>query len=190
MDIIMGKGKPLPGSGQPYGLLAEFVMPQALLEAILAAKAKGYRTIDAFTPYPVEPICEEIENHKKSKVPLLVLIGGITGACVGFGMQLWISSNGYPLNIGGRPLNSWPAFIPATFELTILFAAFSAVVGMFALNRLPEPYHPLFNVESFERASQDRCFLLIEAADSRFDPQETRAFLESLGPEEVHDVDW
>ncbi|MEM7356994.1 MAG: DUF3341 domain-containing protein [Acidobacteriota bacterium] len=173
-----------------YGLLAQFVDPQTLLDAILEAKGKGFRVMDAFTPYPVEAVCEEIENHKKSKVPLLVLLGGLTGAMVGFGLQYWISSSGYPLNIGGRPLNSWPAFIPATFEMTILFSAFAAVVGMFALNKLPEPYHPLFNVESFERASQDRYFLLVEAADPQFDRQETRAFLETLGSEEVHDVDW
>ena len=173
-----------------YGLLASFITPQALLDAVRAAKARGYSKMDAFTPYPVEPVSEEIENHKKSKVPLLVLIGGLTGAAAGFGLQLWVSSSAYPLNIGGRPLNSWPAFIPATFELTILFAAFAAVVGMFALNKLPQPYHPVFNVEGFERASQDRCFLLIEAEDAVFDPQETRTFLETLGPEEVSDVDW
>ena len=177
-------------SAGTYGLLAQFVTAQELLAAVRRAKADGYAVMDAFTPYPVEPVSEEIENHKRSKVPLLVLLGGLTGAAFGFGLQLWISSAGYPLNIGGRPLNSWPAFIPATFELTILFAAFAAVVGMFALNKLPEPYHPLFNVESFERATQDRCFLLIEAADPKFDREGTRAFLENLGPEEVHDVDW
>ncbi len=173
-----------------YGLLAQFVTAQDLLDAVRSAKGDGYGVMDAFTPYPVEPVSEEIENHRKSKVPLLVLIGGLTGAAAGFGLQLWVSSAAYPLNIGGRPLNSWPAFIPAAFEMTILFAAFTAVVGMFALNKLPEPYHPLFNVESFERATQDRCFLLIEAADPKFDQQATRAFLEGLGPEEVHDVDW
>ena len=118
-----------------------------------------------------------------------MLLGGLTGAAVGFGFQLWISSAAYPLNIGGRPLNSWPAFIPATFEMTILFAALTAVIGMFALNKLPEPYHPVFNVPSFERATQDRCFLLVEAADPKYDAEATRALLESLGPEEVHDVE-
>ncbi len=180
----------MPTDAPIYGLLAEFITPQALLDAVRQAKARGYSKMDAFTPYPVEAVSEEIENHKKSKVPLLVLIGGLTGAAVGFGMQLWISAAGYPLNIGGRPLNSWPAFIPATFEMTILFAAFAAVVGMFALNKLPEPYHPVFNVDSFERATQDRCFLLIEAEDAEFDQQATRTFLEGLGPEEVTDVDW
>ena len=175
--------------GLPYGLMAEFLTPQALLDAVQRVKSEGFQKIDAFTPYPVEPVSEEIEDHKKSKVSLLVLLGGLTGAAVGFGFQLWISSAAYPLNIGGRPLNSWPAFIPATFELTILFAALSAVVGMFALNKLPEPYHPVFNVPNFERASQDRCFLLIEAADPKYDAEETRSLLESLGPEEVHDVE-
>ena len=172
-----------------YGLLARFITPQELLDAVRQAKAQGYRKMDAFTPYPVEPVSEEIEDHKKSKVPLLVLLGGLTGAATGFGMQYWISAVDYQLNIGGRPLNSWPAFVPATFELTILFAAFAAVIGMFALNKLPQPYHPVFNVESFERASQDRCFLLIEAEDPAFDARETRAFLEGLGPEEVTDVE-
>ncbi len=173
-----------------YGMMARFETPQQLLDAIRGAKAEGYRQMDAFTPYPVEPISEEIEDHRKSKVPLLVLIGGLTGAAVGFGFQLWVSTYGYALNIGGRPLNSWPAFIPATFEMTILLAAFAAVVGMFALNKLPEPYHPVFNVEGFERATQDRCFLLIEAADPKYDPQATRALLEKFNPEEVTDVDW
>ena len=180
---------PSEGKTPIYGLLAEFVTPQELLDAVLKAKADGYSKMDAFTPYPVEAVSEEIENHKKSKVPLLVLIGGLVGAVGGFSFQLWISSSAYPLNIGGRPLNSWPAFIPATFELTILFAAFAAVVGMFALNKLPQPYHPVFNVPSFERATQDRCFLLIEAEDPKFDVEETRAFLEGLGPEEVSHVE-
>ena len=179
----------MPEQGETYGLLARFVTPQELLAAVKKAKREGYSAMDAYTPYPVEPICEEIENHRRSKVPLLVLLGGLTGAVVGFGLQLWVSSAAYPLNIGGRPYNSWPAFIPVTFELTILLAAFAAVIGMFALNKLPEPYHPVFNVAGFERATQDRCFLLIEAKDPKFHPEETRTFLESLGPEEVSDVE-
>ncbi len=179
----------MPEKAETYGLLARFVTPQELLAAVKSAKREGYSAMDAYTPYPVEPVSEEIENHKRSKVPLLVLLGGLTGALVGFGMQLWISSTAYPLNIGGRPYNSWPAFIPVTFEMTILLAAFAAVIGMFALNRLPEPYHPVFNVAGFERATQDRCFLLIEAKDPRFDAEATRAFLEGLGPEEVSHVE-
>ena len=177
--------------GQPvYGLLAEYRSPQALLDAILRTKGEGYTAIDAFTPYPVEAVSEEIENHKKSKVSLVVLLGGLAGAAVGFGLQWWTAAVDYPLNIGGRPLLSWPAFIPVTFELTILFAAFSAVIGMFLLNKLPQPYHPVFNVPAFERALQDRCFLLIESRDLKFDLEATRSFLEELKPREVHDVDW
>lgn len=173
-----------------YGLMAEFISPQALLDASLAAKREGYSVMDAFTPFPIEEVSEEIENHQPSKVPLVVLIGGLTGTAFGFGLQWWVSAVDYPLNIGGRPLFSWPAFIPVAFEATILFAAFSAVIGMIALNRLPEPYHPVFNVEGFERALQDRYFLLVESRDPEFDPEETRGFLAGLGPKEVHAVDW
>lgn len=172
-----------------YGLLAEMSSAQDLLDAIYKVKAEGYTALDAFSPYPVEAISEEIENHRRSKVPLLVLVGALTGAVLGFGMQWWVSASAYPLNIGGRPLLSWPAFIPVTFELTVLLGAFSAVFGMFLLNGLPQPYHPVFNVKNFERASQDRYFLLIEARDKLFDPQKTRALLESAGSQEVHDVE-
>jgi hypothetical protein len=122
-------------------------------------------------------------------VPLLVLAGGITGLLAGLGLQVWVSAFAYPLNIGGRPFLSWPMFIPVTFELTILFASFAAVFGMFALNGFPMPYHPVFNVERFAaHASQDRFFLAIEAADPKFDRDRTRAFLQSLGAREVNDV--
>ena len=176
-----------PGAGL-YGYLAEFKDAQSLLDAVHATQAEGYDALDAFTPYPVEPVSEAIEHHRRSKVPLLVLLGGTAGALFGFGLQWYTAAVDYPLNVGGRPLLSWPAFIPVTFETTILFAAFAAVFGMFALNRLPEPYHPVFNVAAFERASQDRCFLLVEAKDPKFDAVATRAFLEGLGAEEVHDV--
>ncbi len=172
-----------------YGLMGEFTSAQALYDALMRAKSEGYSAMDAFTPYPVEEISEEIENHEKSKVPLLVLIGGATGAISGMALQYWTAAVDYPLNIGGRPPFSWPAFIPVTFELTILFAAFSAVVGMLALNGLPKPYHPVFNVPAFERALQDRYFLLIESSDPQFDIETTRGFLQELGSEEVHDVD-
>ena len=179
---------PAPQEGL-YGYLVEFTNAQDLLDAVLATQKEGYDALDAFTPYPVEAVSEAIEHHHRSKVPLLVLIGGVTGACLGFGMQWYTAAIDYPLNIGGRPLLSWPAFIPVTFEMTILFAASTAVFGMFALNKLPEPYHPVFNVDAFERASQDRCFLLVEAKDPKFDAAATRAFLEGLGAEEVHDVE-
>jgi Alternative complex III, ActD subunit len=177
------------GRAKLFGLLAEFKSAQALLDAVLRAKSAGYSTMDAFTPYPVEEISEEIENHKKSKVPLLVLLGGATGMLSAVALQYWTAAVDYPVNVGGRPPFSWPAFIPVTFELTILFAAFSAVIGMLALNGLPKPYHPVFNVAAFERALQDRYFLLIESSDPQFDVETTRGFLRDLGSKEVHDVD-
>ena len=182
--------EPTSGAGGLYGHMAQFATAQELLDAVHATQAEGYDALDAFTPYPVEAVSEAIEHHRRSKVPLLVLIGGITGCLFGFGMQWYTAAVDYPVNIGGRPLLSWPAFVPVTFETTILFAAFTAVIGMFALNRLPEPYHPVFNVAAFERASQDRCFLLVESRDPKFDATATRSFLEGLsGVEEVHDVE-
>jgi len=171
-----------------HGLMAEFTSPDTLAAAIEKVQAEGYAELDAYTPYPIEHVNELIAHHKRSKVPLLVLLGGIAGCLGGFGLQTWTSAIDYPLNVGGRPLFSWPAFIPVTFETTILFAAFAAVFGMVLLNRLPEPYHPVFNVEAFERASVDRFFLLVEAADERFDREATRELLEGLGAHEVHDV--
>ena len=179
-----------PDRPEIYGLMAEFEDPQTLLDAVLAAQEEGYDDLDAYTPYPVEAISEAVEHHKRSKVPFLVLCGAITGGSLAFFGQWYVSAVDYPLNIGGRPLFSWPAFIPPTFEMTILFSAFAAVFGMFALNGLPQPYHPVFNVKNFERASQDRHFLVIESKDPKFDRPTTRAFLEGLGSLEVHDVDW
>ena len=173
-----------------YGVLAEFKSPQRLLEAVHRVKDAGYASIDAFMPYPVEEISHEIADHKKSKVSAIVAIGAAVGLATAFAMQYWISVYSYPLNIGGRPLNSWPAFVPVMFELTVLFASFSALGGMLFLNRLPRPHHPLFAVKQFERVTVDRFFLLIKSDDARFDHQPTRAFLEGLGPHEVLDVDW
>ena len=173
-----------------YGLLAEFTTPQRLLDAVHHVKDEGFTSIDAFMPYPVEDISHEICNHKKSKVSRLVGLGALAGLATAFALQYWVSVYSYPLNIGGRPLNSWPAFVPVMFELTVLFASFAALGGMLALNGLPRPYHPLFAVDQFERASVDRFFLLIKADDERFEQEPTRAFLEGLGPEEVITVDW
>lgn len=173
-----------------YGVAARFTTAQALLEAVEAAHEAGYDDLDAYTPFPVEEISEEVVHHEKSKVSLLVLVAGLTGAAVGFFGQWWISAADYPLNIGGRPLLSWPAFIPVTFELTILFAAFTAVIGMLALNRLPEPYHPMFAVPGFDRASIDRYFLVVESKDPHFESGRVRELLAGLGAEEVHDVAW
>ncbi len=173
-----------------YGLLAEFTTAQQLFDAVVKAKAEGYRRLDAFSPFPVEEIAHEVCDHKKSRVSLIVLVMGLVGAAFGFGLQYFVSVIDYPLNIGGRPPNSWPAFIPVTFETTVLFASFSAAIGMLALNGLPRPHHPVFNVPGFARATQDRFFLLIESEDPDFDRETTRGFLEGLGSTEVSDVDW
>lgn len=177
-----------PAQPSLFGLMAEFETPERLIEAIKKARAAGYRAMDAYTPFPIHEVCELIADHKKSRVPLLVLLGGLTGATLGFGFQTWAMGTSYPFNIGGRPYFSWPAFIPVTFELTILLASFAAVFGMFILNGLPQPYHPAFNVDGFERASTDRYFLLVEASDPAFDADATRAFLAALDSDEVSDV--
>ncbi len=170
-----------------YGLMAEFDDPQALVSAARRAHEEGYRRMDAYSPFPIEELSEAIGIHHTA-VPLLVLIGGIVGGIGGFGLQYWVSAIAYPLNVGGRPFNSWPSFIPVTFELTVLIAALTAVFGMLALNRLPMVYHPVFNVPRFALATRDRFFLCIETTDPRFDLHTTRAFLESFAPREVSEV--
>ena len=170
-----------------YGLIAEFHDADQLVSAAKRTVDAGYRKIDAFTPFPVHGLAEAI-RFKDNRVQLLVLAGGIMGAIAGFGLQYWVNVIAYPLNAGGKPYLSWPAFIPVTFEMTILFAALAAVVGSFALNGLPEPHHPVFNAPRFALASRDRFFLLVEAADPQFDPHATRAFLEGLHAHEVTDV--
>jgi hypothetical protein len=169
-----------------YGYIAEFYSGDDLLAATKRARADGYTVMEAYTPIPMEEVAHELGMRKR--LPKIVLAGGVFGALLGFGMQYWMSVVDYPLNIGGRPLNSWPAFIVITFEMTILFAAVSAVLGMFALNGMPRPYHPVFNVEMFELASRNRFFLCIEARDTKFHLQHTRDFLETLGPREVTTV--
>jgi hypothetical protein len=164
-----------------YGLLAEYTDPEDLIAAAKRAHAEGYRNMDAYTPFPVHGLSDAI-GFKKTKLPAIVLCGGLTGAICGFGMQYIANVWHYPINIGGRPLNSWPAFIIPTFEMTILFSAFSAVLGMLALNGLPQPYHPLFNVPAFELASRSHFFLTIEATDPKFNIDTTRQFLEALSP--------
>ena len=171
-----------------YGLMAEFENSDELLSAAEGAHSAGYRQMDAYSPMPIHGLAEAL-GFGKPKLPLLVLLGGIIGAACGYGLQYYTSVIDYPINIGGRPLHSWPAFIPVTFELTILFAAFAAVFGMLALNGLPMPYHPVFNLESFKRATRDRFFLCIEAKDEQFDLEGTRAFLEDQKPIEVSEVE-
>ena len=170
-----------------YGMMAEFDTPVALVEAAKRTYQAGYKRIDAYTPFPVEGLAEEIGFHR-DEVPLVVLIGGIVGGLTGYLMQYWMSAVAYPLNIGGKPYHSWPAFIVITFEMTILFAGISAVFGMLALNGLPMPYHPVFNVPRFTRASRDRFFLVVFSSDVNYDPAATRQFLESLDPRSVSEV--
>jgi hypothetical protein len=171
-----------------YGLLAEFETPEQVLEATRKTHEAGYRNIDAFTPIPVEGLSEAVGFHK-TRLPAIVLIGGILGGLTGFGMCWYANVLSYPWIIGGKPSNSWPMWIPITFELTILGAALSTVLGMLALNGLPTPYHPVFNVQRFALASTDRFFLCVEAKDAKFDLARTKAFLEGLNPHGVFEIE-
>ncbi len=170
-----------------YGLMAEFEDPTSLVTATERAHHEGYRQMDAYSPYPIEELHDAL-GARHTKLPLIVLIGGLVGCLGGYALQYWSSVIAYPLNIGGKPLHSWPAFIPVTFECTILAAALSCVLGMLALNGLPMPYHPVFNLARFALASRNRFFLCIEAKDPKFDLEATRRFLESLEPREVSTV--
>lgn len=168
-----------------YGVMAEFDSPETLLAATRRAYAAGYRVMDAYSPFPVEELAEALGSHR-TLVPWITLSGGLLGGLTGFGLQAWVHVSALPINVGGRPLLSWPMFIPVTFELAVLFAGLFTLVGLLVLNGLPRPYHPVFNVPGFGRASRDRFFLCVEARDPRFDS--ARAFLEGLGAIEVADV--
>ena len=171
-----------------YGLMAEFDDPNALVDAAKRTYEAGYRRIDAFSPYPIEAAWEAIGQHDR-RLSFIVLAGGVTGLLAGFGLQEWVHQLAYPINIAGKPLNSWPQFVPVMFELTILFAALSAVIGMIVLNGLPQPYHPVFNVPRFEHATRDKFFLLVESTDPKFDRAKTLDFLNGLNPSEVNEVE-
>src|ERR671913_469842 len=170
-----------------YGLMAEFDTPTELVNAAERTRLAGYRDFDAYSPIPIEELSEAM-GMRRTRLPLIVLIGGICGGLAGYGLEYWSSVIEYPMNVGGRPFHSWPQFIPVTFETTVLGAALAAFVGMWALNNLPQPYHPVFNVPAFARASLDRFFLCIEATDPRFDRHATAKFLESLHPVGVTEV--
>jgi hypothetical protein len=171
----------------PYGMLAEFESPEEILQAAERARQEGYRRLDAFTPFPVHGLTDVI-GFTDARQPWLVFFGGIGGAIGGFGLQYFVHVIDYPMNIGGRPLLSWPQFIPVTFETTILLAAGTAFVTMLMLNGLPRPHHPIFNARGFDRASQDRFFLFIESDDERYHEPTTRRFMERLGARSVQEV--
>lgn len=182
----MAIGRVIEGT---YGIMAEFVSAEELLGATQAAAEAGFTEMDSFSPFPIHGINQPLGLHS-NRISLIVLIGGIVGGLGGFFMCWYANVISYPLNIGGKPFNSWPAWIPITFECTILLAAFAAVFGMLALNGLPMPYHPVFNAPRFDQASRDRFFLVIQARDPKFEYDRTWDFLETLGPREVVDVPW
>ena len=170
-----------------YGMMAEFGSAQELVAAAHHTHEAGYQKIDAYSPFPIEELAEAIGFHRNN-VPLVTLIGAIIGGLSGYFMQYWVAVIAYPVNVGGRPYHSWPAFIIITFEMTILFGGIAAVFGMLALNGLPMPYHPVFNVERFAFASKDRFFLIVFATDPKYDTQGTREFLESMQPRSITEV--
>ncbi len=171
-----------------YGLMAEFDTANQVVRAAHRSREDGYTRMDAYSPLPVEGLSEAL-GFRPTRLPLAVLIGGLLGGAGGYFMQYYAAVIGYPLNIGGRPLHSWPSFIPITFELTVLVGGLTALIAMLILNRLPEPYHPVFNVPRFEHASSDKFFLCIQSDDPHFDRVRTETFLKGLGAREVSVVD-
>jgi len=167
--------------------MAEFENATQLVVAANKTREAGFVDVDAYSPIPIEELNEAL-GLRRTRLPMLVLAGGLIGGLSGYALQYWSQTMAYPLNIGGRPFHSWPHFIPVTFETTVLGAALSAFAGMWILNKLPMPYHPVFNVPAFVRASRDRFFLCIETTDPRFDRQATAQFLESLHPVGVSEV--
>lgn len=171
-----------------YGLMAEFETPGDLVAAATQAREAGYRRMDAYSPFPIHEMTAAL-GVRPTKLPVVVLVGGLLGCATALLMQWFAAAVHYPVNVGGRPLASWPMFIPITFELTILFAAFATVFGMIGMNGLPMPYHPVFNAPRFALASRDRFFLCIESKDPKFDLDRTRRFLETLGAHDIAEVE-
>jgi Protein of unknown function (DUF3341) len=170
-----------------YGMMAEFDTPTDLVRAAHAASEAGYRKMDAFTPFPIEELHHAL-HLERSKLPLIVLLGGLLGGLSGFGLQWYVTVYNFPTNIGGRPLFSWPSYIVITFELTVLFASIAATFGLLALCGFPTPYHPAFNAPRFERATRDGFFLVIESHDPLFDVEKTKSFLSGLDAKGVSEV--
>jgi hypothetical protein len=179
--------RPIDDSQPLYGLMAEFESPGDLVIAARRTREAGFRNFDAYTPYPLHELDEAMDLHD-NRVSLHTLIGGLVGCVGGFGLCSWVEAVALPLNIGGRPLISAPMFIPITFELTILVGGLTAAISMILLNGLPQPYHPVFNVDTFANASRNKFFLCIESQDPKFDRDDTVGFLESLGPEQIAEV--
>ncbi len=173
---------------QNHGLMAEFENEDGLVEAAAKLRDAGYTETDAYSPFPIHGL-EVALGAPRCKLSLFVFLGGLSGFIGGFGMQYFASVIHYPMNIGGRPLNSWPAFIPITFECAVLAAVFTAVFGMIAMNKLPMPYHPVFNVDAFSRASSDRFFLIVESKDPKYEEGEVRSLFESFGADAIHEVE-
>ena len=170
-----------------YGIVAEFKELDALIAGVTAVREAGYKRFQAYTPFPSEELNHAIGYHG-SRLPFLIFLGGLVGAIIGYSLQYWTAVHSYPLNVGGRPLHSWPAFIPVTFECTILGASLTAILAMLAMNGLPAPYHPLFNVPRFSRASRDLFFLCVQARDPQFDREVVKEFLLKLAPSDVQEV--
>jgi hypothetical protein len=177
-----------PTKAKLHGLMAGFTTPEAVVAAAEAAHAAGYRKMDAYSPFPIHGLAEAI-GFKRNRMAPIVFVGGLLGFLTAYFLQWYTSVVDYPIIVAGKPYHSWPSFIPITFELTVLGAASAAVFGMLGINGLPRPHHPVFNAPGFERASKDRFFLCIESGDPKFDPTETRRFLETLHPYEVSDVE-
>jgi hypothetical protein len=171
-----------------YGIIAEFEHAADVVEAARRARGAGYRRMDAYSPFPVEGLSEAL-GHRDTWVPLIMLMGGFAGAFGGFGLLFYCLTVSYPLNIGGRALLGWPHYIPITFECTVLAAALSGVFGMFILNGLPQPYHPVFDAPDFDKATSSRFFLCIEARDAKFDRDQTMKFMQTLGAATVAEVE-
>jgi hypothetical protein len=171
-----------------HGIMAEYSEAETLIAGIRKIRGQGYTKIEAYTPFPIEGLTEEL-GQPKTKIQWMILGGAIAGCVGGFGLQAWTTTMGYPLNYGGRPFFSWPAYIPVTFELTVLAAAFTAVIGMIVLNGLPQPYHPVFNVREFDAASKDKFFLVVEAEDPKFNVDAVKTALKGSGASSVHEVE-
>jgi hypothetical protein len=177
------------GSRELYGLLAKFNTQEDLIIASDRTYSEGYRKFDSYSPYPVPELARAM-HLKSSPLPFVILAGGILGGVGGFLMMTYATVWDYPLNIGGRPLFSWPTYIPITFELTVLLGALCGILGLFFFTRFPQPYHPVFNSEDFiEHGSQDAFYLSIEASDPKFDLDRTRRFLENLGSALVSEIE-